>query len=173
VVECSDAGAWLSTRIDPIDCDVVRGFVGDSSRVHTNCAAALAGQSGDGCAASFVCVRAASLPCCIEVASCIDAEEPLLRTRACAEFCPQVPVASGDQITSCDKLADAAAGREASQLLGRPCRGPLLCDGEFHDLSDRAADWDMSLLVYTCAVNAIQVFSTLPNYPVPVDPTAP
>ena len=173
VVECLDAGAQLSTRIDPVDCDLTRGFVGDPSRVHATCEEAFAGQSGDGCAASFVCVRQHGPACCIEVVSCVDADEPLLHTRACAQFCPPDLVTGSDVIVTCGQLGARAAKQGADQLLGLQCRGAVLCDGDFNDLTEDATDWAPSLLVYSCVIDRIQILSTLPNYPVPLAPTEP
>lgn len=172
VPACSDAGNNLLTRIDLLDCDLARGLTGDKGVSRSNCDEAFAGQSGDGCAASFVCVRrSVSVPCCLEVAACERRSATLLRTRACAQVCPLSAMSMSPFIESCSDLAAAVAGIPQAHLaLGLPCNGSFICDEDLVDVSKSAAMWSPKQRFFYCPVGNLQSLDTYSTFSQAGDP---
>lgn len=172
VPACSDAGVNLLTRIDPLDCDLTRGFTGDKSVTRSDCDEAFAGQSGDGCAASFVCVRRSpAVPCCLEFAACEERGRTMLRTRACAQVCPLPAMSMTPFIESCSDLASAVAAIPQAHLaLGLPCSGSFICDEDLVDVSKSAAMWNAKQRYFYCPVGNIQSLDAYSTFAQTGDP---
>ncbi|HEX6240220.1 MAG TPA: hypothetical protein VFZ61_04985 [Polyangiales bacterium] len=170
IVDC-DGPQQLVTRLEPLDCDITRGFTGVPEEVASSCQDAFNGQSGDGCSKERTCVRRALVGCCLELAACQGDEPTLLRSRACAQNCPAVSptVERGTEFKDCGALLSALSGwDDPYRALGAPCAGNFVCSAGRGDVSDRELPFTDELRLFFCVGRQVQVLDALPWFDVPL-----
>lgn len=127
---CSEFAGATATEITYLGCDA-QGASGNSAIEVENCEQALAGETGETCAAQLSCTSRSADACCVRQAAC-DLESGLRVASVCVPNCETISAISGSAISDCAS-ADAAAvaldfdAPTLSSLTGFPCQGDFVC----------------------------------------------